>query len=172
MPKVESIIKETPRDDKPISPAMPVRSSEPAKKEAAKIPVPSASPPLSPEPSSNAGLPLPFDPVFYTWREVDVPAKLSGSGSPPYPKNADVANISGRVIVEVWVDENGKVDDAKVLDADPPGYFEEATLSYYKKLRFTPAMKGGKQKRYRTRFMVDFGEPLKILDTNTEQKSP
>jgi len=118
---------------------------------------------VSPPPSPVVAVPLPFDPVFYTWREVDVPAKLQQDGSPPYPKNLTKLAISGRVIIEVWIDENGKVDDAKVIEAEPSGYFEEATLAYYRTLPFSPAMKDGKPKRYRARFVVEFGEPMVVV---------
>ncbi|MES2356398.1 MAG: TonB family protein [Pseudomonadota bacterium] len=121
--------------------------------------------PTSPAPSPVVAVPLPFDPVFYTWREVDVTAKLKKDGSPPYPKGAAKAGISGRVTIEVWVDENGKVDDVKVIEADPPGYFEEATLAYYRTLPFAPAMKEGKAKRYRARFLVEFGESIVVLNS-------
>jgi periplasmic protein TonB len=140
----------------------PVESSEPLPKEQEILSTPLPSPlPAPVESSPIAAVPPTVDPTFYTWREVDTPAKCNNDRSePPYPRAAEAANIRGRVIVELWVDETGKVDDAKVIQADPPGYFEEASLAFQKELRCTPAMKEGKPKRYRTRFVVEFGRPL------------
>ncbi len=136
------------------------RASQPAKSSA--VPAKPAESAVAASP--RAALPLPFDPIFNTWREVDVAAKLQGSGNPPDPTLALQAGISGRVTLEVWVDETGKVLDAQVIEADPPGYFEEVTVTHYRALRFTPAMKDGTPRRYRSRFLVEFGEVSTSLD--------
>lgn len=104
-------------------------------------------------------LPLPFDPVFYTWREVDVIARLHGEGSPPYPAAAREAGLSGRITLEVWVDETGHVHEVKVIDATPHGYFEAAALAHYRAARFSPAMKDGQPRRFHARFLLEFSEP-------------
>ncbi|HVK56523.1 MAG TPA: TonB family protein [Burkholderiales bacterium] len=140
----------------------PVESSEPLPKEPEVVSTPSPTPAES---SPIAAVPSTVDQTFYTWREVDTPAKCKSDRSePPYPKAAEDANIRGRVIIELWVDEIGKVDDATVIEADPPGYFEEVSLAFHKAMRCTPAMKEGKPKRYRTRFAVEFGRPLIVLE--------
>lgn len=107
-------------------------------------------------PPQAAALPLPFDPVFYTWREVDVVARPRADANPPHPAGALQAGVGGRVVLEVWLDETGKVDDAKVIEAAPPGYFEAATLAYYRALAFAPAMKDGRARRFRGRYEVVF----------------
>jgi TonB family protein len=113
-----------------------------------------------------AALPLPFDPVFYTWREVDVTARPQGNVHPPYPREALLEGISGQVLIEVWLDETGKVDKLNVMEADPPGYFEETTLAHYRALHFAPAMKDGKPRRFRARYLVEFSEPARKAGPN------
>lgn len=113
-----------------------------------------------------AALPLPFDPVFYTWREVDVTAKPQGNAHPPYPPAALSDGISGQVLIEVWLDETGKVDKVTVIEANPPGYFEETTLAHYQALHFAPAMKDGMPRRFRTRFLVEFSDPARKAEQN------
>ena len=116
--------------------------------------------PAGPEPEATpVALPLPFDPVFYTWREVDVTARLQGGGNPPFPAEALVAGVTGQVTIEVWVDETGQVNHASVIQAEPPGYFEAATLAHYRSQHFSPAMKDGRPRRFRARFVLDFGDP-------------
>jgi TonB family protein len=139
------------------------KPAEPRKPAAAAQPLSPTRPTLRTAAMPAAGLPLPFDPVFYTWREVDVTAKLQGDRS-RFPLRARLAGISGRVMLEVWVDETGKVSDAKILEADPPGYFEEATLAHYRALSFFPAMKDGSPRRYRGRFLEEFGEPSEAME--------
>lgn len=110
--------------------------------------------PIAAAPDQKASLPVAIDPVFYTWREVDVTAKLIGVGA---PVNA-APGERGHVLVEVWVDETGRVDHAAIVEADPAGRFDAATLAYYERARFSPAMKDGVPRRFRTRFMVEFGD--------------
>jgi TonB family protein len=153
-------------ENMPILPPLPKLTKVPGKPRenvaalAPRLPPPNLSP--------TVALPLPFDPTYYTWREVDVTAKFRDEENLPYPKVVADASVSGRVVIEVWVDETGKVDDAKVIEADPPGHVEEAIVAYYRGLAFSPAMKDGKTKRFRARFLVEFGEPPAALDPGTK----
>ena len=145
----------------PATPAAEPVETRPASRQGKPVRT-AALPPAPASESTPATLPLPFDPVFYTWREVDVTAKLQGDDSLPHPSAALAAGVNGQVTIEVWVDETGKVADVSVIQAEPPGYFEEATLAHYRAQRFTPAMKDGKPRRFRARFLVEFGNPPPI----------
>src|SRR5258706_3355509 len=128
--------------------ASPAPAAHPAAASPAAAPIPDAA--------STAALPLAIDPTYYTWREVDVPAKLLGDGSPPYPREAAEARLAGVVRLEVWIDETGRVAEAQILGAIPPGVFDQATLEHYRALRFVPALKNGVAVRSRLRFVVEF----------------
>jgi TonB family protein len=139
-------------DAVPVSTARPLMvadgSAEASNTPRRRVPAHAAS-----APRQTASLPVAIDPVFYTWREVDVTAKLIGVGA---PVNA-APGERGHVLVEVWVDETGRVDHAAIVEADPAGQFDIATLAYYERARFSPAMKDGVPRRFRTRFVVEFG---------------
>ena len=93
----------------------------------------------------------------------DVPAWLRQVATvnvPTYDKEVTAVTLHDEA--RVTVDETGKVADISVIQAEPPGYFEEATLAHYRAQRFTPAMKDGKPRRFRARFLVEFGNPPPI----------
>jgi protein TonB len=64
---------------------------------------------------------------------IDNPVEM-----PPlkYPKAAYEARIEGIVSLEVTLAVDGTVTDAKVLKAEPPGWFEEAALAGVKRWRW------------------------------------
>jgi protein TonB len=52
-------------------------------------------------------------------------------------------NIEGTVMVELVVDTAGLPKACAIWSAEPPGYFEEATLSAAQKMRFIPGKFNG-----------------------------
>lgn len=62
--------------------------------------------------------------------------------NPIYPTFAKEKNISATVMMEVQVMPNGRVDEARVINSDDPG-FDAAALRAVKASRFAPAQKGG-----------------------------
>lgn len=126
----------------------PVKSRKASSKPVAKTMVGSGA-----AAQRNIALPLPFDPVFYTWREVDTAARSQGGDSVACPEEA--IGQAGRVSLEVSMNEAGQVTGAQVIDAEPPGYCVDAALTHYRRLSFLPAMKDGRPRRYRARFVVE-----------------
>lgn len=104
-------------------------------------------------------VPLNFDPVFYTWREVDVPASPQRNDKDNYPAELKNAETRERLFIELWIDETGKVDEVKINHASLSDDLKKIIISYYKKIRFTPAMKDGKFKRFRTPMVLELGDP-------------
>ncbi|MYJ74328.1 MAG: energy transducer TonB, partial [Gammaproteobacteria bacterium] len=49
--------------------------------------------------------------------------------APVYPEEAIAKGIEGQVLVEFGVTEKGEVRDPVVVEADPPGTFDEAALT-------------------------------------------
>jgi len=58
---------------------------------------------------------------------------------PKYPKEAKDAGIEGTVIVQVFVDEKGKVTETKISKGIPNSRLDEAAIEAIRKTRFKPA---------------------------------
>lgn len=67
---------------------------------------------------------------------------LSGAG-PSYPNAAKEQGIEGEVTVRYAVGVNGSVRDAVVIDAQPPGVFEEAALAAVRSWRYAAPIHNG-----------------------------
>jgi len=59
---------------------------------------------------------------------------------PVYPEIAREAGIEGRVVVQVFIDENGKVTDTKILEGIPESGLNEAAINAVTQTKFKPAM--------------------------------
>jgi protein TonB len=55
-----------------------------------------------------------------------------------YPADALRKKLSGEVRVQITVGIDGKVKDATVLGANPPGVFDQAALDAVRKWRYKP----------------------------------
>lgn len=62
---------------------------------------------------------------------------------PQYPNRALQRGIEGWCQVMFTVDENGGVQDAVVVDADPPDIFDSASLRAVSRFKFNPRTKDG-----------------------------
>lgn len=69
---------------------------------------------------------------------VDKPPRILKRVEPDYPASAKSRNISGKVLVKVLVDRNGHVQQASVVEASPPGIFDQCVLDAVVKWRFQP----------------------------------
>ena len=75
--------------------------------------------------------------------ELDQPPRAGRRGPPLYPFALREANISGSVVVEMIIDDTGRVTDAKIVESTHPG-FESPTLEAVKQWQFTPGWKDGR----------------------------
>ena len=73
----------------------------------------------------------------------DPPMPLSRI-SPRYPDIAQEAGIEGTVVIQVFVDKKGRVQDMQVLKGIPNTGLDEAAMEAIRKTRFTPAKRGRK----------------------------
>lgn len=62
---------------------------------------------------------------------------------PQYPNRALQRGIEGWCQVEFTVNENGGVEDARVVDGEPPGIFDSASLRAVARFRFNPRTQDG-----------------------------
>lgn len=64
-------------------------------------------------------------------------------GAAPMPAEACAKRISGRVMLEVQTDADGRITEARVLQATPPGLFDQTALAVARNSRMAPAYRGG-----------------------------
>ena len=62
---------------------------------------------------------------------------------PQYPRAAARAGITGVVTLQVTVGPDGRVQDARIVKAEPRGYFEQAALRSARQSQFRPRIVGG-----------------------------
>jgi TonB family protein len=72
---------------------------------------------------------------------IPVPKKLRDVRS-QFPDEAKVVGLEGVIIAEIWVDETGRVTNARLLRGIP--MLEEAALAAVMQWRFTPVIVDGK----------------------------
>jgi periplasmic protein TonB len=88
-----------------------------------------------------------------TGGEVKSPALLQRV-EPVYPPMALAGNIEGVVILEAIVDENGVVQELKVLRAQP--IFERAAIAAVRQWRYSPLLLNGKPERFILTVVLSF----------------
>lgn len=59
---------------------------------------------------------------------------------PQYPRRAAERGIEGYTIVELTVTAAGTVEDARVIEADPEGIFDRASIRAAEKFKYKPKM--------------------------------
>jgi protein TonB len=62
---------------------------------------------------------------------------------PIYPRRALSRGVEGYVIVEFMVTRLGTTQDVKVVEAQPPGYFERAAINAAQKFKYKPKVING-----------------------------
>jgi protein TonB len=127
----------------PAEPAPPAAVSQPV----AGVPTPSprapAAPPVTPDPVPAVTITPSVDLTYYRARDVDVPPRALREIEPDYPVDADKQQLSGRVILQLKLEADGRVSDVEVISAAPPGLFEDSAVKAFREARFSPAQKSG-----------------------------
>lgn len=75
---------------------------------------------------------------------------------PEYPAHARMRRIQGYVDVEFVVDTEGRVRNATVVSADPPGVFDRAALNSIAHWRFEPKRQDGRAIEVIARQRIEF----------------
>lgn len=101
-------------------------------------------------------IPVMLDTRWYTARQVDRRPEITTPVLPVYPEEARRRGIQGSVVIEVHIDETGRVRDIEVLEASPPGVFDAAVLDVYGKAEYSPAVLDGRPVRYIGKYRVLF----------------
>lgn len=76
-----------------------------------------------------------------------------------YPRKASLNGDQNKLLVEFWLDETGKVADAKILQSGGEYFDKEVLRVLGKAPKWTPAYRGGKPVRYRLTQWIYFVQP-------------
>jgi protein TonB len=87
---------------------------------------------------------------------VDDPPRPVTRAACAYPSRARQRNAEGFVTLSLLVQADGSLSDVRVLEADPPGMFEEVALACIQAWRFDPALYQGKPVAVRARQTLRF----------------
>jgi protein TonB len=81
---------------------------------------------------------------YYDQGDVDQTPVPIFKMKPLYPYRARRLNITGEVKVSFVVDEYGQVSRIKIIDANPPGIFEDSVIRTLPSWKFSPGKIAGK----------------------------
>ena len=100
--------------------------------------------------------PPPIDDEVVDFFALESPPKPVKQVKPDYPDLARKAQIEGVVLVQVVIGTDGKVEQAKVVQARPEGFFEKAALAAARQWEFTPAKQRDKPVKVRYQIPLRF----------------
>lgn len=115
---------------------------------------------LRQKPAIPVGGMLPEPPTensrYYFSSEVDVRAEPLQMQPLIYPGQAYQMRLYGKVKLRVYINEQGTVDSADVVEATPPGVFEVAALQALLSSNFSPAEKNGRKVKNQKLIEINF----------------
>jgi len=142
-----------PADEMPALPLSPPPATAESDTGAGEFQAARAGPEVA---SALPSLPLGIDDTWYIARQVDRHPKAIGKIEPLYPEHARQRSLEGTLKLMLRIDTLGRVRDATVVEASPPGVFEEAALAAFRDARFEPALRDGRPVRYEAYIRVNF----------------
>ena len=92
---------------------------------------------------------------WYSAAEVDTRAEPLDPVRLSYPQVAG-SRTSGRVQLALFIDEEGLVRKAQVLEARPQRIFDDAAIRAWTEVRFTPALKYGQPVKSEKLLEIEF----------------
>lgn len=148
----------------PATPEPMVEPGRPAVEPAAPAKPAAAPQPPTPSTQREGGLEVPVfqDPTYYPARMLDEYPRPVADVPLRYPPRASRENVAGKVTLLLLIDDSGKLSEASVVSADPPGYFEEAAVAAFRDVTFVPGRRNGRAVRSRVLITVAY-EPEGML---------
>lgn len=95
------------------------------------------------QPVAAVERPVPFG-TYFNVHELDVRAEPINDVLLRYPWVEYQQRLGGMVRFTLFINAQGGLDRIDMIEATPPGHFEEAALEAVSKLQFTPALKNGR----------------------------
>jgi len=89
--------------------------------------------------------------------QLGIIPEMIDAGVPCYPDSAYKERVSGAVLVDVIIDEDGKVISAEVAEAQPEGVFDEVALEAALECTFKPMTFEGRAVKVSYRIPFVFG---------------
>jgi protein TonB len=142
------------------------KTEPPPKNEPEQEPVNTQPPPVKPKDLVQTIEARPLDKVTWHMPEIDMPLNMTSGPylgiepnmstnlvvepvpkmrfPPRYPQRALMRHVEGKVVLEFTINPDGSVSDARVVKAEPPGYFEQSALRAISRWRFHPKVVAGK----------------------------
>lgn len=105
--------------------------------------------------AGDAAASPPVAAIVHPASAVSVPAKLVAAAPAAYPSGARADDVEGEVGLEIVVDADGRVIDARVVKHAGHG-FDESALAAIRGYRFSPAERHGQRVRVRMPWTVQF----------------
>jgi TonB family protein len=87
---------------------------------------------------------------------LERPVTIDSMPPPSYPRSAFENSQTGKVVLQVDVDAQGKATDVRVVSATNPGVFDAVSIAAARQWTYRPAMKDGKAVASAVRIPVDF----------------
>lgn len=120
-----------------------------------------------PMPKRTSAAALPPAKYYFSSREVDSPAEAINDVLLRYPRRAFANGIAGEVRLRLLIDENGVVDEAKLVDSEPAEIFDAAAIAAAIQLRYRPAIKDGRVVRSQKTIAIVFDPSIAPLEEET-----
>lgn len=74
----------------------------------------------------------------------DRPARVIARGELEYPSEAKSKGVQGYVVVRLQVGTSGEIENIKIVESNPRGYFDQSVLKFVNSWKFEPGVKSGK----------------------------
>jgi protein TonB len=89
-----------------------------------------------------------------------------------YPAHALPERRMGEVSLAVRIDAAGQTQEVRIIEANPPGYFEESAMVAVRAARFAPAQKDGRNVRSEIVLRLVYDPPVQPSAAGTVSASP
>jgi TonB family protein len=100
---------------------------------------------------------------YFTLAEIDVRPHPINDVDLVYPVRAYALRTRGKVLLTIFINEEGAVDDVKIIESRPSGIFEEAALTATLALNFSPGMRYGQRVKSQQTIEVVF-DPYETIN--------
>ncbi len=94
--------------------------------------------------AKQAGSRVPIPERYFRSSEVDVPAQTIARAPLIYPEGPYGWRLAGEVKARVYIGETGAVESVQVVEASPPGHFEQAAIDALRQVAYRPAQIRGR----------------------------
>lgn len=93
--------------------------------------------------TSGFGIPVAQAETYFKAADLDVRAEALNEARIIYPNEAVRARMTGQMKVEIYINREGRIDAVEIIEANPPGVFDQAVLDAIRQIAFSPAQRGG-----------------------------